>query len=199
MRSRNVLGSFAIALNELALETGRQNEFLEGRRVAFSRASTGRFSGGFGTLCRRKLSAFRKRLLTRRTVVAQCMRDAFKHRDELGLKAMGSSAEIAKWIGDLDELLSVIQSEKQSAKPGGRRLHDYISRAQLNMQVLRVCISLDHSRGELAEAARSTNAELRQADLLSAHSRSSQHFRAALRLAVGLSGFIVSAFDQAPE
>ena len=112
---------------------------------------------------------------------------------------MASSVEIAKWIGDLDDLLSAIQREKHVGKVGARRLHEYISHAQLDMQVLRVCISLDRSRGELAEAAKSTNAELRKADQLSVRSRTSQHLRAALRLAVGLSGFIVRAFDDAPQ
>lgn len=100
---------------------------------------------------------------------------------------------VVKWVNDLDDLLLALEFVQTSAAAPAGKISGHISKAQIQMQVLRTCVALKRSRGELSEAAAEVNVTLRQAEQIAMRSRVDRALLGAVQLASRLSSRVVKS------
>jgi len=103
--------------------------------------------------------------------------------------------QIVKVIADLDQLVGLMLKRVPLTKPWQRQLAEGLSKAEREVQVLRIMISLERSAADLMIATADLNQTCRSIDAALRASRADITTRQAVRLLVGMSDSIVQAIS----
>lgn len=95
--------------------------------------------------------------------------------------------EIAKTIGDLDDLVRLLIRALPRAKTWQRQLVSFLGDVDRTIQVLRVAVSMGRPDPEIVEAAAEVQDACRRTDLALVGTRADQTAKASVRLALDLS------------
>lgn len=93
---------------------------------------------------------------------------------------------IAKAIGDLDDLVGLINRALPRAKPWQRQLSSHLADVDRTIQILRMTVAMERSDTEILEAARTVEASCRRAELAISATRADLTTKASVRLALQL-------------
>ncbi|MFH7043933.1 hypothetical protein ABT392_16670 [Paucibacter sp. JuS9] len=100
--------------------------------------------------------------------------------------APAALAAVAKSIGDLDELVTLIGRGLSRAKPWQRQLGNQLAEIDRLLQILRMTVAMERADAEILGAADVLCAQCRKAGTLIVGSRSDLTTKAAVRLIADL-------------
>lgn len=112
------------------------------------------------------------------------------------LRDSGDLHAMAKSIGDLDDLISLLSKGLSRAKPWQQRLAAQLNEIDRLLQVMRLTIAMERSDAEILDAARDLRAACRQTSNTASTTRADQVTKASLRLAADLSASLLQAMER---
>jgi hypothetical protein len=104
-------------------------------------------------------------------------------------------AQIAKAIGDLDELVKAVLAKLPPAKPWQRQVLQHLAEIDRRAQVLRMTVALGRVSSEVSEARDQLSAALRAARQYVVSGRANPATKAAIEWACELGRRIENAFS----